>query len=433
MSNELDNKIDLKDMKLLLDEHYEKAGIPQETGDCKADYLTALDLLNQDNHMGRWMMERLALRSYRPAMALMTIFLAAEDGNPSGLMALGRIYEKGGVLAQNLEKAVDCYIQAYKVKPEAARPTLTHLLREHRVELYGCLRKYPQLRALDQELSMELRREREQEAQAAREKSENAARIVQEQMAQFQQRVDRAYRRRLEEDQARTAQLNQQAAQTQAQRQRRREEYFQKHQEQIRTSTLEAQKESLRLLQEYLKTTGIDLEQVDAPVSAPSASTPPARKPSFQPVPQPQGEDIPPYDPDEEKARELHHQLEMLRAQAIRKQDPQAMKALAQIYGEGNQVVEPDSQRSGFWDQCYRLSTGDSQALTVIAQKYQPGSPQLTRDYTRTFELCRSLGLTKAARQVAQLLSRAYITGEFGLTPNARQSAYWQKQGKKLK
>src|SRR5699024_8570450 len=140
MNHQAEDKIDLKDMKLLLDEHYEKAGVPQETGDCKTDYLTALDLLNEGDHMGRWMMERLALRNYRPAMALMTIFLAAENGNPSGLMALGRIYEKGGVLAQNLEKAVDCYVQVYKVKPESARGVLCQLLRQRRVELYGCLR-----------------------------------------------------------------------------------------------------------------------------------------------------------------------------------------------------------------------------------------------------------------------------------------------------
>ena len=107
MSNEPENKIDLKDMKLLLDEHYEKAGVPQETGDCKTDYLTALDLLNQGDHMGRWMMERLALRSYRPAMALMTILMAAENGSTGGLMALGQIYEKGGVLAQDLEQEGD--------------------------------------------------------------------------------------------------------------------------------------------------------------------------------------------------------------------------------------------------------------------------------------------------------------------------------------
>lgn len=432
MSNEPENKIDLKDMKLLLDEHYEKAGVPQETGDCKTDYLTALDLLNQGDHMGRWMMERLALRSYRPAMALMTILMAAENGSTGGLTALGQIYEKGGVLAQDLEKAVDCYIQVYKVKPDSVRDTLLGLLREHRVELYGSLRKYPELRALDQELAVQLRQERELAAQEAQEKSESASQMVQERMAQFQRRADRAYQRRYEEELARTAQLSQQAAQAEAQRRQRREEYYQKHQEQIRSTTLEAQKESLRLLQEYLATTGKSF----TPEPPPQAEAVPGPRPAVSPAPAEPA--APAFEPEEAPSRqdkllELTRQLEMLRTQAIGQQDPQAMKTLAQIYGEGNSAVAPDENRSAFWDQCYRLTTGDPQALALMAQKYPAGSDQLSRDYTRVFELCRSMGLTHAARQVAHLLSRAYITGEFGLTPSARRSVYWQKEAGQLK
>ena len=413
MNHQAEDKIDLKDMKLLLDEHYEKAGVPQETGDCKTDYLTALDLLNEGDHMGRWMMERLALRNYRPAMALMTIFLAAENGNPSGLMALGRIYEKGGVLAQNLEKAVDCYVQVYKVKPESARNVLCQLLRQRRVELYGCLRKYPELRVLDQELAVEIRRERELAAQEAQAKSQSASQKIQEQMAQFQRRADRAYQRRYEDELARTAQISLKAAQTLAERERRREEYLQKHQEQIRATSLEAQRESLRALQEYLQS-GFSKDQEDQPA---------------QPFPEPVQEEAP---APSNKQAELLRQLENLRHQALVDQDPEAMKSLAQIYSEGNQAVAPDEQKSAFWDQCWKLSQGDPQALILMAQKYEAGSPQLPQDFARAFDLYQSLGLTRPALRVAQLLSRAYVTGEYGLTPSARESVYWQNQARLL-
>lgn len=367
MAVENQDELSLRDIKLLLDENFNIAGVPQETGDPKMDYLKALELMNKNDVMGRWMLERLVMRSYKPAVALMSILMGAESNDPVSILALGQLYQNGQVLEKNYGKAVDCYMRLYQDDPETIRPILAELLREHRIELYVSLQKYRVLKELDQELTMEARRQKNLFGYTEQKQIEDKARRMTVLADKFQEKLNDRYQRRLDDAYQRGTIIEQKANELAQQRKKEQDKQARQLKEEIQQQALAAE-EAYRRRQAMWEQRQL-LRQEE-------------------------------YAQREEERQKLLRKREEARQKVLEAErfadetnDVNLMRALVKLYREGSQYLAPDDERCVFWQS--RLEELEKPALPETAA--EGAGPNTAPDQAEDEDFSVQISLPEAA------------------------------------
>lgn len=424
--------IDLQELRRVLEKSQKVAGVPKETSDPKNDYQHALRLINNDDEMGHWLLERLTRRGYQPAIKLHTLFKKVEEGDAASLMTLGRLYEDGTILNQDFDRAIQCYVKALRKDEAVARPAIEKLIKEQRASLYSALDKYKELRAIDTELTIAARRDTptkaEQDEKLRRHLEAIHQQAIEAQVA-FLRRSELGHTRRLQDEAIRGAEISGMAMETLRQREEERKKIMlnqdlrgldmstwaaikqrknheareqqlqqsEKRGESLRdqaTRAMEARDKGLmlRMMEQDLR--GMELTDLanHAMLQHKEELDEFRRRQDFNMAQQQlllqlwQKSKQERQEQEEAQRQAAQAEADNLAEMALETNDIRMMKYLAGIYHDGTELIRPQPMQCAFWKTCIKIIKGDPKVLCILGHKYEYGEDGYRQNLDVAFE-----------------------------------------------